>query len=59
MIGKRDIRHRDASLRADGKDDVSPARKDNGSRKSVSRVVECCPESPSASQLDAKVLGGE
>lgn len=61
MIGKRDIRHRNAFLRATpgGKDDAFLARKDNGSRKSILRVIECHPESSSAGQLDTKVLGEE
>lgn len=61
MIGKRDIQQRNASLKATagGKNDASLARKDDGSTKSILRVIECCPGSSSAGQLDTKVLGEE
>ena len=55
MIGIRDIRHRDTSLRAiaNEKDDASLAQKDDRSKKSALHVIEL----PSAGQLGAKVLG--
>lgn len=61
MIGKDNIRHRDASLiaTAGGKNDATLARKDDGSRRIILRIIKCRPRSSSAGQLDTKVLGEE